>query len=423
MLSKLHPNIRLRLYTTFLSRLSGAMIFPFIAIYFTHELSAVIAGVMLTIQVCIEVIASFFGGYLADTVGRKRVMVIGEWINVIAFLGMIVANSPWWTSAWVTFAMIVLIGISNGLIQPSSEAMLIDVSTKETRTFMYSINYWTRNFSMMIGLIIGGWFFKTYFFEVLLALFGISLITLCITLAWIQETYSRQGKEAVSKRLGLKTILYSYQSVMHDAPFLWFTLGGIAIFAIEFQRVNFISVRLEDEFLPRTIPLLGGTVFPLDGVKLISLLSVENTLLVLLCASLAVHWIGKRSEQRTMYTGIVLFGCGYAYLAFSNDVLGLAVAVLVLTAGEILHIPTRQTILADIVNDARRGAYLAVNGLVVQFGKIGGALGIIVGEFIGGIGMSLLIVGLVVIGVYFSRLGITKRKQQGTQIRSKHTGA
>lgn len=41
----------------------------------------------------------------------------------------------------ITNVMMLLINISSGLINPASDAMIIDVSTRETRAFVYSVNY------------------------------------------------------------------------------------------------------------------------------------------------------------------------------------------------------------------------------------------------------------------------------------------
>jgi DHA1 family multidrug resistance protein B-like MFS transporter len=110
-----------------------------------------------------------------------------------------------------------------------------------------------------------------------------------------------------------------------------------------------------------------------------------------------------------LYIGFLLFGLGYAVLAFSNHIAVLCLAVIVLTIGELLYVPTRQTILAEIIDDSRRGSYLAFNGLIIQLGKMFGALGIIVGEIIGGTGMALIYVLFALLGIGFSKLSIAKR--------------
>ncbi|MYL48228.1 MFS transporter [Halobacillus litoralis] len=409
MFKELHPNIRIRIYTSFLSRVVGAAVFPFMAIYFTKEINAMVAGVLLLIQVAAQFLTGLYGGYLADIIGRKRLMVTGEILKLTAFIGMFLANSPWFQSAWVTFFMLLLIGIAGGLVNPAAEAMLIDVSTKDSRAFMYAINYWAINMSMMIGLMIGGWFFERNLFELIAVLLGISLLTLWMTSTKITDTYV-VSEEKVREGYGLKPVLKNYSLVMKDVPFLAFTIGGIAILGIEFQRNNFISVRLEQDIASNMMDLFGMFSFELDGIRLLSLLTVANTLFIVLFTSLFSKWIKGRKEETIMYAGFALFGLGYAFLAFSNHIPGLFIAVIVLSIGELLYVPTRQSILADIVDDTRRGAYMAFNGLVFQFGKILGALGIIIGNVIGGYGMAVLYVGLVFAGIHFSRMAIRRRK-------------
>ncbi|KGP73791.1 MDR family MFS transporter [Pontibacillus yanchengensis] len=409
MFRTLHPNIRIRIYTSFLSRIVGSAVFPFMAIYFTREINATVAGILLLIQVAVQFLTGLYGGHLADIVGRKRLMVTGEVLKVVAFSGMLIVNSPWMTSAWITFVMMLLIGVSAGLVNPAAEAMLIDVSTKETRAFMYAINYWAVNMSIMVGLIIGGWFFEAYLFELLAVLIGISLLTLWMTAVRIIDTYVAK-EEKSGQGYGLKPLWKSYQMVMKDWSFLAFTIGGVAILAIEFQRNNFISVRLERDIPSQMIDVFHLFSFQLDGIKLLSLLTVANTLIIVIFTAVVSKWIKGKQEQPIMYTGFILFGLGYAFMAFSNNIVGLFLAVCVLSVGELLYVPTRQSILADIVDDSSRGAYMAVNGLVFQLGKMLGALGLIVGNIIGGVGMSLLYLLLIIAGIFFSRIAIRKRE-------------
>ncbi|MBS2968096.1 MFS transporter [Metabacillus sp. KIGAM252] len=419
MFRELHPNIKIRIYTSFLSRLVGSMVFPFMAIYFAREINAVTAGILLLIQVVVQFLAGFYGGYLADTRGRKKVMVAGEWMKVISTAGMILVNSPWYTSAWVTFVMLVLLGISMGIGNPAAEAMLVDVSTKETRTMIYSINYWTINLSIMLALIIGGWFFESNFFELLLSLLVISIFILWITKAKIEETYVPEEKSPHS--FSLKPIFSSYVSVMKDVPFMLFTIGGIAILSIEFQRNNFMAIRLEEEIPKQMISIWGSIPIEMTGVRLISLLTVENTLLIVLLTATVNKWLKNKSEQRLMYIGFLVFGSGYSFLAFSNNMAVLMIAVFIMTIGELIYVPTRQTIIADMVDESRRGAYMAVNGIVFQAGKIFGVLGIMVWEAVGGIGMAFLIILFALGGVLFSRQAIVRRSQRPVYIAKKMT--
>ncbi|WP_164669954.1 MDR family MFS transporter [Virgibacillus doumboii] len=405
MFKTLHPNVRIRIYTSFLSRIVGSAVFPFMAIYFTNHINAYVAGILVLIQVTVQFLIGLYGGYLADIIGRKRLMVAGEIMKVVAFTGMLIANSPLLESPWIMFAMLLITGASSGLINPAAEAMLIDVSTKETRAFMYSINYWAINMSLMIGLIVGGWLFEEYLFELLAVLIIISLITLWMTVVLIKETHrtiEQQGKQDY----GIKPLLKSYQIVIKDWSFIAFVIGGVAMLAIEFQRNNYIAVRLEQEIIPRTLNFFQLFSFQLDGVKLLSLLTIANTLMIIFFTTAITKWIKDKNERTIMYIGFVLFGVGYAYLAFSNNIAAMFGAIIVLSIGELMYVPTRQSLLADIVDDSRRGSYMAFNNLVFQLGKMFGALGLIVGNIVGGVWMAAGYLILVVIAILFSRISI-----------------
>ncbi|HET7627113.1 MAG TPA: MFS transporter [Bacillales bacterium] len=410
MFRTLHPNIRIRIYTSFLSRTIGSMIFPFMAIYFTEALGASWASTLLMANVVIQFTASLYGGYLADQRGRKKMMVAGEFVKTIGFFGILIANSPWWHSPWFTFAMITLLGISSGMVNPASEAMLIDVSTKKTRAFMYSINYWAVNMSIMIGLIVGGWLFQTHFFELLIALCAMSLVTFWITSAFITETFV-PGKKTTGA-YGIKPIFQSYRTVIGDLPFVLFTLGGIALLSLEFQRNNFIAVRLEEEIIPKTYSFFANIHVTIDGVKLLSLLTIENTIIIVLFTAAVAKWLTGRKRRPLLYAGFLLFGSGYAILAFSDHWLLLFFGVILLSVGELLYVPTRQSLLADIIDDSRRGAYMAFNGFVFQIGKLFGALGILAGEVIGGYGMGIAYIGFACLAVTFVHMALAKRFHQ-----------
>ncbi|MDP5276539.1 MFS transporter [Chengkuizengella axinellae] len=203
-------------------------------------------------------------------------------------------------------------------------------------------------------------------------------------------------------------MLQSYHTAIKDLPFVLFVLGGFFILTIMFQQSNYISIRLEQEIIPQVISIFGFTTFTLDGIKLLSLLAVENTLLIVLLTSVTVKWMENKNKENIMYIGYILFGVGSAVIAFSNHIGWLFIAMFVLTIGELLFVPTRQTILADVVNDSKRGTYMAFNGFSMQIGKIIATLGIIVGEQIGGIGMSFTYIFLTILGIGFTKLAMSK---------------
>jgi DHA1 family multidrug resistance protein B-like MFS transporter len=310
--------------------------------------------------------------------------------------------------------MTLIINVASGFENPAAEAMLIDVSDQKSRAFMYAINYWAVNMSLMLGLIIGGWFYLSYFFELLIGLVVMCGVTLWMTMVLIEEVYTPTMSSG--KAYGIRPILESYRTVIQDSRFILFVLGGIAILSLEFQRTNYIGIRLKEQFGSHLYSLFGLGHFALDGVRMLSLLTVENTLLIVLFTGIVTKWLRRRNNEGLMYVGFGLFGLGYAWLAFTNSVLSLVLAVLVLTVGELLYVPTRQSKLAEIVDDTRRGAYMAFNGFVFQVGKLFGAIGIVVGHAAGGAVMALLYLLFTLIGIGLSYLAVRMQSEKRVEL-------
>jgi DHA1 family multidrug resistance protein B-like MFS transporter len=416
---QLHPNIRIRIVTSFLIRAVGTMIFPFMAIYFSDKLGQAVAGFLLFANICAQMLMGFYGGYLADRWGRKKVMVYGEIAQCIAFVFMALANSPLLDSPWLTFAMMLVQNASNGMIGPAADAMLIDVSTNENRTFMYSINYWAVNLSVAIGSVLGGILFATHRFELILGLTAVSLFALALTVFFMQETYKPSTFDTASKGSILKDVFTSYKQVMKDQRFLLFSLSGLLIFSLEFQTANYVAVRLSDEFQTQMVHVGSLFSFELTGLKVFSLIQLENTLLIV-CLSLFVSKLVRQaSEARTMYTGGFLFVIGYSVISYSNSLVVIVAAMLLATIGELLHIPTRQAYLSQIVKDGARSSYMAVNGLFFQCARLTGTIGISVGAILPTMGMSILLLAIGLSGLLLLR----HVQQQNQQIGIRYSQA
>ncbi|MFD1990580.1 MDR family MFS transporter [Paenibacillus nicotianae] len=399
---QLHRTIQLRILTTFITRLTGTMIFPFMAIYFAGYLGEGIAGVLLFSSLLVQLVAGLYGGYLADRWGRKKIMVWGEGMQCLAFLGMMLANSPYWQSAWFTFAMMIVHSLCNGLIIPASDAMLIDVSTPQTRTLMYSVNYWSINLAITFGALIGGALFSSHRMELFGLLTLTGLLIWLITIFLITETYVPQADTQQTKRWNIlssgKLIIRNYHQVWKDRLFIIFVLGNMLLLSTEFHLTQYIGVRLQKEFVPQTIGIWNNWQLELNGIKILSMIQIENTTGIVLL-SLFLAGVIRRSKRQMswMNIAVLIYITGFAVMAFSNTLWILIGAMLLATVGELIHVPIRQSLLAQIINDQSRSSYMAVNGMGTQGARGIAALGITLGVWIPSYGMSITIaiVGLI----------------------------
>ncbi|MBS7427671.1 MFS transporter [Virgibacillus pantothenticus] len=390
---QLHKSIQLRLASSFLAISVGSMIFPFMAIYFSNYVGGVLAGILLLINTIISIITTLYGGYLSDRIGRKRILVFGEALIAISFAFMALANSPILSSVWLTFIMMLLNSFGNGLIRPASDAMLIDVSTPENRKLMYSVSYWITNLSVMIGSIIGGLFFKTHLFEMFLAITFISLIPFVIVTFFISESF-KPNVETLKEKSVLTNLYISYKKIINDRVFMFFTYASILLYSIMNQITNYIAVRLDQEFPKMQINLWKLNDIYIDGLRMVSIINVENTIVVLVFSIMSIKLLKKYNADSIFYLGIILFVGGISIVTISKSFWVILVAALIFSIGELLYVPTRQALLADIVHEQARSSYMAMNSLSIQIGRISGSLGIILGAIIGSWGMSALYIVL-----------------------------
>ncbi|TXS01373.1 MFS transporter [Bacillus sp. SH7-1] len=408
----MHRNIKIRIITSFLTRAVSTMIFPFMAIYFSIKLGSAIAGALLLINVIASLVIGLYGGYVGDRLGRKKVMIIGQSIQVISIACMGVANSDYVDSPWLTFIFMLVNSLGSGLMNPATEAMLIDVSTPENRKVMYTINYWAINLSMAIGAIFGGLLFENFRLQLFIGLTVIAVITLYVMAVYMEEVYV--ARKTVEKKNVLKDMADSYKVVMKDRAFLIFCAASICTLSLEFQVNNYLGVRLQQEFETVHFFFGNGATFDLTGIRMLSWISAENTILVVLCSALLIKMLKSFNDLKILYVGLFIYTIGFTILGASNSLWILLIAGLFQTVGEMMYVPVRQSIMADMVPNEARGSYMAINGMVFQVAKMNGALGVMLGSFIASWGMSVLyfIVGMSSILLFMKAIGKEKYEDE-----------
>ncbi|PNY81553.1 MFS transporter [Deinococcus koreensis] len=384
---QLHPSVRIRLLTTFLSKVFGTTVVPFMGLMFAREAGALTAGALLAAQFGLQFVVGLYGGAASDTYGRRRMMVWGEAVKLLAF-GLMLLAALGGALLWPMFAALLVLSVGNGLTNPAGEALLIDASTPADRAFMYSVNYWGNNLGYLVGAPLGALLFTDHLGVLMGLLTGMAAVILWVTARFIRNVQTADdqmaGPPAAPRPAGFRALLASYRQVATHRTFLWFTAGGTLILSIEYSRTTFLAVRLDRDLSGQTLTLpLSGLPLTFDGARALALLSAENTLLIVLSTAAVARFLTGRDPRRWMLVGFALFGAGYLAAMGLDTPLALLGAGLVLTLGELLYVPTRQAVQADMIDPARRGAYMAVGSLVFQFGKLLAAGGLMLWPLLG----------------------------------------
>lgn len=410
-----HKNIKIRIIETFMSRFIGSMIFPFMSIYLAVHFGAKVAGLLLLINVFVGIGINFLGGYFADQFGRKKIMLFAETLRFLAFLTMMVCNSPWLVSAPTTFAMMTINSICWGLAGPANQAMMIDVSTPPQRKLMYSITYWANNLSIAIGGILGAFLFKDYLFELFLALSAASAITASLVAFFIAESYT-PVKSEIRPSQHIKQLFINYGKVMNDKLFVFFTVAGVLILSMEFQLTNYIGIRLSEE-----MPSQRFLYWQIDGVQTMGILRSENTILVVILMLFVTRIPHKLKDPTVLVWSCFFFSLGYAALAYSNNLFILFSMMAILTVGEVFRVPVEQSYMAAIPPDDARSSYMAFNGLKFNLSMLIASVTVTLGSIfptaiMAGFILTIGLAGTLILKMISPELDIRK---EGVELRQK----
>nr|WP_237536365.1 MFS transporter [Streptomyces sp. SID5785] len=398
----MHPNLRIRIGVGFVQRFFDIMLVPLMVIHFSRLYGPATAGLMTLVVSLAAITCNLVGGHLSDTYGRRPVLLAGEFGACLGYAGIALAASPLGGGNGIAMYVLYLCAACcAGIALPANDAMLVDTTTAETRTSIYTINYWSTNMAFMLGSLVGGLLYQGYFTQLLTAAAVMLLGIFATTWFFISETAPEGG---VEHPRGVRSALTGYASVVRDRVFLRLIVAALLIRSVEVQISSSIAVRLGSDFTPQDLIDIGSWHVRVTGVNMLGIMRAVNTLLVVCCALWVGKVLGRMGERRRLMIGIVVFTVGYMVWAVSGDAWTLIVATFVVTAGELMNAPVKQTLLANAVPQESRTKYMAAYGLQVRLGLLVGSVCVTLSAVVPAWGMAVVfgVFGLAAMALYRS---------------------
>ncbi|MGG2066002.1 MULTISPECIES: MDR family MFS transporter [unclassified Bacillus (in: firmicutes)] len=360
-------NLKIRLVGEWLFGLFFWMLLPFMAIYFAEELGKTMAGILLVLSQVLSVFANLVGGYLADTYGRKRMMVFAAFVQSAAFVLFAFANSPWLQSPILTFIAFSIIGIMGSLYYPASAAMVADLVSEEQQSKVFAVFYTMININVVLGPILGAYFFFSHRFELLIASIVINFIVAFVLLKFIKETLPEK-REEVEKQTGWLTVvneqIKNYRIIFQDRVFLLFIIAGILV-AQTFTQLDLLLA----VYIKENVPTQEFFHLILNGETLFSWIIAENGFLVALF-TVYVTRLANYFSERTIFL-LSSFAYGIAMIIFPHtiSVWGLIIAMLIFTFGELFVVGIQNSFVSKLAPEHMRGQYFAAATLRWSVGR------------------------------------------------------
>nr|WP_284640972.1 MFS transporter [Paenibacillus chinjuensis] len=375
-----HPIVHTLLVGTILARAASSMSMPFLAIYLSRDgMNPLLIGAIIGAGSLAGTAAGFIGGALSDRLGRKLIMMIALIGWVVVFMGFAVAKSP---AAFLLLNM--LNGVSRAFYEPVSQALMVDVTTKEKRLKVFSLRYLAINVGVAVGPLLGAYFGMMEAWLPFLVTAGIYL-AYAIGLYLLLQRFGIQKIEGEHK--SQVTVASAWRVITGDRVFRLYIMGGI-IGAISYSQM---TVTLS-QYVERSVT---------DGATLFALLMSINAITVVVL-QVPVSRFGERfGPLAAIVAGNLMFALGNIGYAFADSWLLFMVSMFFFTLGEICNFPASNALIDRLAPEGMRGTYFGAQ----SFTSLGHFIGPIIGGAVlshwGGSPLFLGLAALTVGGSYF----------------------
>ena len=329
---------------SFIDRIGGTLLVPFFALYITGRFSVGMtqAGLLLGWVSIWSLVGNVIGGALTDRFGRRRLILFGLIFSALSMVALGLVND-----FRLLFPVGAVIGLLADVAGPAHQAMLADILPEDKRQEGFGILRVVANVAWIIGPVIGGFVADRSFF----ALFVIDAVISCFVAflfyRLIPETKPAPHEDAVHESLG--ATFKGYLRALADFPFVAFILAAILMGSVYQQMYNSLSVYLRD----------NHGISP-DGYGILLTFSAFT---VIFFQFWTTRVIKSRPPFLMMALGVVFYALGFSMFAFVTKYLLFGAAIVIITIGEMIVMPTSSALAANFAPEEMRGRYMAVFGL------------------------------------------------------------
>jgi MFS family permease len=328
----------------FIDRFGGFMLYPFFALYLTNkfEIGMSTVGALFAVFSVSGFVGSALGGALTDRMGRKGVIIFSLVLSSFSALGMGFAPS-----LEIFVAVSVIVGTLAHIGGPAHEAVVADLLPEEKRAEGYGIIRVVFNLAVIIAPAVAGLLIAKSYILLFIVDAVISLIAALVVIFFLPETKPAAHPDA--KPESVSQSFAGYGKVFKDVPFVAFVVVSVMTALIYMNFNTTLGVFLRDN---HGIPEIGyGYLISMNAVIVV----------------LFQFWVARKLERfkpmLMMALGTALYGFGFAMYGFTSTYMMFAVAMIVITIGEMIISPFQQALIASFAPEEMRGRYMAVSGL------------------------------------------------------------
>ncbi|HDR7793612.1 TPA: MFS transporter [Bacillus luti] len=410
-LREMDRNVWIRFIGETLNGIAMMMLMPFFALYLKDKVDSLLqVGVIMALSPIAASFGSLIGGRIADTYGRKPIMIFSMASNAVLMLGFL------FIEGFIPYAILsIFLGLSNSLFHPAASAMVADVTAPEKRTEAYGLLRMGHNIGAAIGPIMGASVVVLSKNLVFIIASSTMLFYALLVSILIQETMPKGIDQDENKEKESGSV---WKIVIRDKALMIYLLAGIIISMGFSQTEGMLPLHFDNEMKD-----IFGANNPYPYLMAL------NGLLVVLFQFQISKWATDKPVGKTMLYGASLFGIGLFFIGWlprwfgefnANATIILITLMLVYaiyTLGEMIMSPVQMTFVANLAPEHLRGTYMGAASLQWITGSAFGPLlgGFLLDRLLGHFLFTILALGCVLAGIiYISLDRLVEQRQKDT---------
>ncbi|WP_042274666.1 MFS transporter [[Clostridium] dakarense] len=359
----------------------GAFVHPLMSLILTQRIgmSASEAGQFITILAVFQVPCMIVGGKLADSIGRRKVIIGFQLLGAATFIicGLIPIST-------LTAKMMILSACFYSVSSPAYDALNADLTDESNRKEAYSLLYMGANIGYAIGPILGGFLYKNYLPLIFIGDAITTLIALFLFIKYVGETKKKVIKNE-QEEIEFENSKVSTFKVFLQRPILILFPLMMLLFQLVYSQWGF------------SLPLQMGELFGDEGAKLYGFLGAFNAIIVITCTPLLTSKTRKYNPLNVMAIGGLGYGLCFLIYGYSKVMTLFFIGTLSLTIGEILIAINNSAFIANNTPSSHRGR---ISSIIPILTGAGYALGpMIMGRIIDLNGMYISCIIIAIISV------------------------
>ncbi len=325
----------------FIDKAGGTLVFPFFALYITRRFGVGMtqAGILLGILAFSGIGGAMIGGGLTDRIGRRQLVIFGLVSSAISSLALGLANDLRWL-----YPLAAMVGLFSDVGGPAHSAMIADILDRKQRQEGFGILRVVGNMAWLVGPTVGGFVARSSFLALFIIDATVSCVVAALFYALMPETRPEPRPE--HQQESFIGTFRNYLVVLRDRAFVAFLVAFTLMGVVYIQMYNSLSVYLRDT----------------HGIQpqAYGFLLTASAIVVILFQISVMKVIKHRRPFVMMALGALFYMIGFGMFGVVPSYSLFVAAVVVITIGEMIVMPTSQALAAGFAHVHMRGRYMAV---------------------------------------------------------------